>query len=313
MARVYGWFAVGVVSLWLAPAAFAGGAEWQDLSLSEALEKARAQDTIVMIDVYAAHCHQCGEMDEQLWEQQDGADLAEGVIPIRVATDDPSGYEVQRRYPVLGLPLVIFADADGEEIDRIVGYTNHQAFLEEARMIKNGIDFLPEMEAQLESNPSPSLMGEVLKKYLYRKREADAEALLEQLIAADPQGREATTALTYMAKYYDYFRRDKLKSQSYYVRTLKTYPHSIGVASALRATLDFARAQGATADWIDFICALTDANPGASRLNLYTARFAAQYGLRGECLARAARNAKAAGAPGSAKMDSIAVILEGGS
>ena len=312
MARVFGWFALGLVSLLVAPAALARGVEWQDLSLSEALEKAREQKTIVMIDVYAGHCHQCGDMDEQLWEQQDGADLAEGVIPIKVATDNPSGYEVQRRYPVLGLPLVIFVDADGEEIDRIVGYTNHEAFLEEARMIKNGTDLLPEMEAQLESDPSVSLMVEILQKYLYRKREADAEALLERIIAADSQGLKATTALTHMAKYYDYFRRDQLKSQSYYVRTLKTYPGSSGVASALRATLNFARANGATDDWIEFVCSLTDANPDASRLNLYVARFANQNGLRGECLARAARNAKASGMPGSAAMDSIAVILEGG-
>jgi len=314
MLKATGMFPLALFALLAAVSpALAEGVSWQDLTLDEALAKAKEQDTIVLIDVYAAHCGQCKEMDEGLWEQAEGADLAEGLIALRVSTDNPEGHAVQRRYPVLGLPLVLFLEPDGREIDRIVGYNDHDAFLEEARTIRNGIDLLPEMEAELETRPLPHLMTEVLKKYLYRKREAEAEALLDKIISADTQGRSATMALSYTAKYYDYFRRDKLKAQSYHVRLLKTYPGSIGVTGAIRSTLDFARSQGALDQWIEFVCSLTDENPTASRLNYYVAKFSHDYGLRGECLGRAARNAKASGMPGADKMDSIAVILEGGS
>lgn len=306
------WGMVFVLMFLIGPAeARAEGVKWEDLTLDEALAKAEKKDTYVIVDLWAEHCGACGDMDEQLWNTEEGETLVDGLIAVKIATDKPEGATIQSRYPIMGLPMILFLRPDGTEIDRVVGYRNHKKVVEDATLIKSGIDLLPEMEAELGESTNLDLMGDILRKYLYRKRELDAEVLLEQIIAADKSGRAATSALTYTGKYYAYYARKAVRAQEYYVRLLKTYPHSNGVTSALKETLAYATKLGRTDEWIEFICGLTDANPGASRLNYYVARFAVRDGLRGECLARAARSAAKSDIPRAFEMDSLAVILEG--
>ncbi len=306
------WGAISLLTLFLSPtAALAQGVVWEDLTLDEALAKAEKEDTYVIIDLWASHCGACGDMDEGLWNTEEGEALVDGLVAIKIATDKPEGATIQSRYPILGLPMILFLRPDGTEIDRIVSYRNHKKVVEEATLMKSGIDLLPEMEAELVESGRLDLMGDILRKYLYRKRELDAEVLLERIIETDKSGRTACTALTYTGKYYANYARQAVKAQGYYIRLLKTYPHSLGVTSALKATLAYATKLGRADEWIEFICGLTDANPDASRLNFYVARFAIRDRLRGECLARAARNAAKSDMPRASEMDSLAVILEG--
>jgi hypothetical protein len=291
----------------------AEGVQWADLSLDEALAKAGEFGTLVMVDVYSDHCGQCGDMDRELWETPTGAALAEGMVAIKIASDKPEGIPLQRRYPILGLPALLFLRPDGSEVDRLIGYRNPRQFIEEARLRKSGFDPLPEMEAELAAQPdSPRHLLEVLEKYLYRTRVAEADSLLQRLLEVDGKGqaRSAGKAMMYMAKYHAYYERDAIQSQMRWKTLVERLPHSTSVTSGVIETHKFAQAHRRLDDWVDWICEITDQNPTAGRLNYYVARYAHRSGLRHPCLARAARAAHALGV-GPANLDSIAVILEG--
>lgn len=294
-------------------AARAEGVTWSDLTLAQALAKADDLATLVMIDVYASHCMQCKDMDREVWETSEGAELAEGLIMLRIPSDKPEGRALQDNYPVLGLPLVILLEADGTESGRIVGYRTPEPFLEEARALKAGFDPLPEMEAELEAQPtSQKLTLEVLEQYLYRQREAEAESLLAHLLELDSRriSTYATKALGLTARYYDYFKHDSEKSQKYWRIMLHDYAQSRAVNGALKATYEYHRQKRTLTQWIEMVCAVADANPEASTLNAGIARWAVRGNLTHPCLAAAARRAHALGAK-PAIFDSLAIVLEG--
>ena len=129
------------------------GVQWEPLTIDQALAKAEELGALVRVDVYASHCHQCKVMDEELWETPEGAAFADGLVAVRFPSDKPEGIELQRRYPVLGLPLVIFLNPDGTEIDRIVNFREQRSWLAEARMLKA----TPCLSSSSSSRPSPTM------------------------------------------------------------------------------------------------------------------------------------------------------------
>jgi thiol:disulfide interchange protein len=125
------------------------GVQWSDGTLQQVLDEAAAKDKMVMIDFWAGHCGQCGVMTTELWDTPDGAKLADGLISIQLDTTTPTGKEGMDRYPLTGLPCIIFLRSDGTEVDRVEGYMSKQEFLSKASTIKEGMDPLPGMEALL--------------------------------------------------------------------------------------------------------------------------------------------------------------------
>ncbi len=123
--------------------------EWAKLTIDQALEEASKTGKIVMVNVHSSHCGACAQLDADVWLTPEGVELAEGTIPISVDNAGPDGAYLQTRYPVTGLPAVIFIRPDGKEVDSVVGYMRgKQAFLGEALPLKDGIDRLPALEEQ---------------------------------------------------------------------------------------------------------------------------------------------------------------------
>jgi hypothetical protein len=313
-----GAIAIGILAagLGLAQPAAGEGIQWEDLTIEQALAKGERTGSIILVDIHASHCMQCAVMDKELWQTPEAAALGEGLVAVNYPSDKPEGIEVQRRYPVLGLPLVIFLNPDGTELDRIVGYRDPASWLAEARPLKAGVDPLPGLEQELQAKPesAPTIYA-VFEKYLYHNRVDEAEALLERLIKLDPQrkGGLSTMALTLLAKYYDYFRGDIARSQYIYRTIVEQYPTSDGVTGALKETYDYHHEHGTLTEWVDWVCPIAMAHPQSRYLNRYTATFALSGGQTGDCLAQAARNAALLESNERLKvyMDSVAVVLEG--
>jgi len=290
------------------------GVRWEPLTIEQALAKAEQTGSILMVDVYATHCQQCEVMDRELWETPQGAAFAEGLLAVRFPSDKPAGIDLQRRYPVLGLPLVLFINPDGTELDRIVGYRDPSSWLNEARPLKAGVDPVPGLEEQLEAQPEAApVLFALIEKYIFRRRAEEAEVLLGRLIKLDPErkGGLTTMALTQLAKYYDYFVGDIERAQFIYRTMVEEYPNSDGITGALKETYDFHKERGTVDEWVAWVCPIAIAHPKSRYLNRYTATFALSSGKTGACLAQAARNAALLEPYPQQKvyLDSIAVVL----
>ena len=291
----------------------AAGIQWADLTLEQALEKAAKEDRMVMVDVYSTHCGQCGELDEQVWDTPDGAALGQDLIALRIESGAPTSATLQKRYPILGLPAILFLRPDGEELGRIVGYRSPADFLDQANNLKSGIDPLPAAEADLAAHPnSLPVLAEVMELYLYQKRQDDAKKLLDRIMELDTQhtSSDATRSLTMMAKYDEYFLGDYRASLPIWKSLVELYASSVGVASGIQGSLKIAVSWNQTADWIDWICEIGEKHPDLGSLQYNIAIVSYHQGIRGHCLAEAARRAMALGV-GPSNMGSIADALEG--
>jgi tetratricopeptide (TPR) repeat protein len=89
---------------------------------AEVLRRAKSEGKPVLLDVVAAWCAPCKIMDQTTFS--DPAVVAwakKNVIPARVDAEKGEGRRIAARYQSYSFPTVLFLDADGNEIDRIVG------------------------------------------------------------------------------------------------------------------------------------------------------------------------------------------------
>lgn len=290
-----------------------GQVAWQNLTFEQALVEAKKTGQLILVDVWSDHCGQCSLMDQEIWSTAEGELVAKDMIPIKIDSASSSASVFKRDYPVTGLPAIIVIDSDGQEIDRVSGYMNKDEFLNEAAVLRSGVDPIPDLEASVAKAPTNSvLMVELLSKYLNRKREKDAEALLARILAADPKNaaKQSEKALGEIGRYYSYFRQDLVKSDGYWRQIVERFPTASSVGAGIKSTYENAQARGDISAWIEWVCGVTKANPEAGGLHYSVATWANRGGLRGKCLGDAARTAYRLKV-GPAYMDSLANVLEG--
>jgi hypothetical protein len=290
------------------------GVVWSTLTIDQALAEGAKTGKVVIFDVHSGHCGSCAQLENDVWQTADGAALVEGTIPVKVDNGGPDGSYLQTRYPVTGLPAVIFVGPDGKEVDRVVGYMKgKQAFLDEALPLKDGIDRLPALEEEYAAHPdSLPLILPLLERRLNRFQDRDADSLVAKVIRLDPANRAAQTekAINLITRYYMYVRPDPEKSLAYWKMFLDRFPTLSSAGAAVNETYKAMAAKGQTAEWKEYICDIAEKQPQNGQLLAYIAYTAHRAGLTDPRLATAARTARAQG-KGRADLDSIAVALEG--
>ena len=124
--------------VWLAVVAVAVGCNkpnpkqsvFQQLSLAEALQQAKADDKLVMIDFYADWCGYCDKLDDTTWKDAKVQAWLRGhVVPIKIDVD--AEQDLAAKYQVRGLPTIVFLKPDGSEVERVGGYVDEDVFLQE--------------------------------------------------------------------------------------------------------------------------------------------------------------------------------------
>jgi hypothetical protein len=299
-----------------APAASTGGVQWRDLSIEQAIAEAREKDTLVMVDVWDSHCGACLDLDSEVFQSADGATLAEGLIPIKVQSTLDAGKAFMKLYPVTGLPSLIFIRPDGTEVDRVEGYSRGRVFfLDAARPLRDGLDPLPTMEKKLAARPdSLPLLLDVMEKYLFRKREAEANSIYDRIQKLDPKNAKgwAERSMGMMARFAENWKNDYDKSYRYYTQMVERFPDSPSAGGNADAAFKALYRVGRGAEWKDWICPLLEKYPTMASLQRTVATTAFFWYQRGDCFAKAARRAAKFGIGRPAFYDSIAVILEGG-
>jgi hypothetical protein len=294
----------------------ATGVQWRDLLIDQAIAEAREKDTMVMVDVWDSHCGACLDLDAQVFQTPDGAALAEGLIPIKVQTTLDVGKAFMKLYPVTGLPSIIFIKPDGTELDRVEGYSRGRvAFLDAVRPLRNGLDPLVPMEKKLQAKPDslPLLLG-VMEKYLFRKRDAEAMLIYKRIQNLDPKNAKgsAERSMGMMARFQENWYGDYPKAFQYYTQMVERFPTSPSAGGNADAAFKALYRVGRGAEWKDWICPVLEKNPDNGSLQRSAAMTAFIWSQRGDCFAKAARRAARLNAGKPAYLDSVAVILEGG-
>jgi thiol-disulfide isomerase/thioredoxin len=99
----------------------------------KAFAQAKSQNKMVMIDFFGIWCPPCNMLDESVFNTKEFQSLEKQYIFLKLDADAPVSWELKAKYNVKGYPTIILANAEGEEVSRIVGSRRAKAFVREMR------------------------------------------------------------------------------------------------------------------------------------------------------------------------------------
>jgi thiol:disulfide interchange protein len=108
---------------------------WNDYEL--ALNKARTENKLVLIDFWAMWCKECKEMNEEAFENPEVKYLLENFVLLIVDVDEVPSLKAQ--FLVAGMPTVLVVNSHGEEVARAVGYQTAEQMKKILEEALNGI------------------------------------------------------------------------------------------------------------------------------------------------------------------------------
>ena len=97
--------------------------DWLEQDYEGALKKAKAENKLVLVDIYADWCAQCKELDEKTWpDPAVRAWIAKNAVAVRIDTD-AQRKDLQPVFKITGYPTVMLMDAEGKEVrPRLMGF-----------------------------------------------------------------------------------------------------------------------------------------------------------------------------------------------
>lgn len=95
---------------------------WMEQDLEGARAKAKAEGKLVLVDIYAAWCAQCKELDEKTWpDPAVKAWIQKHAVAVRIDTD-AKRKDLAGSLRIGSYPTVILMDGEGREVRRILGF-----------------------------------------------------------------------------------------------------------------------------------------------------------------------------------------------
>lgn len=163
-------------------------------SFNEVLAKAKTQNKIVMIDFITDWCIWCKQLDMRVYTNKEVVDYA-NAHQVNWKTDaEKEGVDLAKKYNVTGFPTLVFVDADGNEIDKIVGFYPAKDFLEMIKKINDGKSTLTYFQNYQKNNPADLKANlDLANKLIEAGKTDDAAKYLKYIIEQDAQNAAGYT------------------------------------------------------------------------------------------------------------------------
>ena len=111
-----------------------GGVVFEDLTLAEALEKAKTEDKYVFLDCYTSWCGPCKVMSKQIFVRKEVGDIFNGTcVNIKIDMEKGEGPEIAVKYGIRAYPTLLILYPDGRIKYRLQGGTELGRFVQIAR------------------------------------------------------------------------------------------------------------------------------------------------------------------------------------
>jgi tetratricopeptide (TPR) repeat protein len=153
---------------------FAGGFE-------EARAAARAHDTLLFLYFRNDSCIPCRRLDAETYSDPEVASQLSRLVALKLDPGkNPEHQALYERYGVRFYPALIFADAEGRELDRLGRFLTAEEFLQVIERIRSGDTFVVRLE-RFDGRPEdPELLRALVDGLLAR---GDLEGAYERIDA----------------------------------------------------------------------------------------------------------------------------------
>jgi len=165
-------------------------------------------------------------MDKETYPDQRVVVLSKKLIFAKVNGKEDT--LLAQKYSIGGYPTAMIANADGSEIDRIVGYYPADEFTGTVKDYLAGRNTLADLEKQALKNPDDLLLAFKLgDKYLWRGEYDGAEAAFRKVLENDKENKtgKADTAAHYLALA-AYRQKDYAEAISRFIKAKEIFPQS---------------------------------------------------------------------------------------
>lgn len=100
-----------------------GGIQFFKGSFQEALDKAKAENKPIFLDVYATWCGPCKMLKKRTFSDKNVGDYYNAnFINIAINGETEEGYELSKLYDVKGYPTLLIIDKNGRKLTKQVGF-----------------------------------------------------------------------------------------------------------------------------------------------------------------------------------------------
>jgi len=157
-------------------------------TFADALREATRLQKPVMVDFTTDWCRWCDTLDVHTYADDSVAlYVNDQVVPIKIDAEKGEGIEIAKKYSVQGYPTILVLKADGEEIDRMLGYIEPRTFLATLKDYVHGENTIGLLTTRVSEHPEDAaLRYAIAKKYADRNDMATASMHFQKLLDLDP-------------------------------------------------------------------------------------------------------------------------------
>lgn len=183
-------------------------------SFDQALTLAKKDSKPIFVDVYTDWCTWCHKLDQDVYSTPQFAKYMQNFVAVKLdAEDNKEGSKFAQMYEVEGFPTLIVTDTAGNVTNRIGGYLEAPALIEDIEGIQNLVQ-------HEQTNPEDVLTTfELAREYLMRDMYSAAETRFKKVLAAakaTPAQKEESQFSLALTQYYQKKTQAALESLDAY-------------------------------------------------------------------------------------------------
>lgn len=156
MTKIYTAFLFTCCLLWQVTVS-AQGINFEHLTLNEAISKASnpADPKLILVDCYTSWCIPCIEMASTEFPKKVAGDYFNPkFVSVKFDMEKGEGKEIAQKYNVKAYPTFLLLNAKGQELNRVVGKSTAEEFIEKVTVALDPKNSLPGIKAAYEGKKS---------------------------------------------------------------------------------------------------------------------------------------------------------------